>query len=628
MLHLNDVSLRIGGRLLLDRASVHLPAGQRTGLVGANGSGKTSLLRLILGELAPDAGEVRLRRNARVGWVAQEAPGGVRTPREAVLEADRERAELLRAAETTRDPHAIAEVQTRLADIGAHAAPARASAILAGLGFDDAAQQEPLASFSGGWRMRVALAAVLFAEPDLLLLDEPTNHLDLEASLWLEDYLRRYPKTLLLVSHDRELLNRVPERIVQLDQRKLTSYAGSYDAFERIRREKLTLQAKERAKIEARRRHMQAFVDRFRYKASKARQAQSRLKAIAKLEPIPAVIEAPDVVLRLPKPKMPPPPLLTLERVAAGYGDHVVLDRLDLRIDPDDRIALLGANGNGKSTFAKLLAGELAPLGGEVVSAPKLRVGYFAQHQIEALRPEDSALQHLARRLPGEREERLRTRLGGFGLPQDMAELPAAVLSGGEKARLTFALISAEAPQFLVLDEPTNHLDIDSREALIQAINDFPGAVLLISHDPHLIELTADRLWLVEGGRVRPYDGDLEDYRRQLLNRGYDRPPTSTAQSGNARQAERRRQAEVRAQTAPLRQQARAAERELERLTKERAALAAKLADGATYERSGDEIAALIRREAELKAAIETAEHRWLAAAEALEQAYARSGGS
>jgi ATP-binding cassette subfamily F protein 3 len=628
MLHLNDVTLRIGGRTLLERASVHLPAGHRIGLVGANGSGKTSLLRLILGELAPDAGEIRLRRGARVGWVAQEAPGGDRTPRQAVLDADQERARLLRAADAAVEAHAIAEIQTRLADIGAHAAPARASAILAGLGFDEQAQQRPLAGFSGGWRMRVALAAVLFAEPDLLLLDEPTNHLDLEASLWLEDYLRRYPKTLLLVSHDRDLLNRVPERIVHLDQQRLTTYSGGYDAFERARRERLTLQAKERTNLEARRRHMQAFVDRFRYKASKARQAQSRLKALAKLGPIPAVIEAPHVVLRFPQPEVPPPPLITLERAVAGYGDHVVLDRLDLRLDPDDRIALLGANGNGKSTFAKLLAGELAPLAGEVIRAPKLRVGYFAQHQIEALRPEESALQHLARRLPAEREERLRTRLGGFGLTQDKADLPAGSLSGGEKARLTFALISAAAPQLLVLDEPTNHLDIDSREALVEAINGFAGAVLLISHDPHLIELTADRLWLVAGGRIRPFDGDLDDYRRSLLDRASPGPSSGAASDGNSRRAERQRQAEMRARLAPLRQAAHAAERELQRLSEARAALAAKLADGATYQRSGDEIAALLRREAELRAAIEAAEHRWLAAAEALEQAHAQNRAS
>jgi ATP-binding cassette subfamily F protein 3 len=381
------------------------------------------------------------------------------------------------------------------------------------------------------------------------------------------------------------------------------------------------LQAKERARIEARRKHMQAFVDRFRYKASKARQAQSRLKAIARLEPIPEVTLAPQVVLRFPKPEVPPPPLITLERAAAGYGDHVVLDRLDLRLDPDDRIALLGANGNGKSTFAKLLAGQIAPLSGEVIRAPKLRVGYFAQHQIEALRPEDSALRHLARRLPAEREERLRTRLGGFGLTQDKADLPAGSLSGGEKARLTFALISAEAPQLLVLDEPTNHLDIDSRDALTQALNDFPGAVLLISHDPHLIELTADRLWLVANGRVQPFEGDLDDYRRTLLNRGAPSPSSVAAPAGDSRRAQRQRQAELRARLAPLRQAAKAAERELERLTKDRAALAAKLADGATYDRSGDEIAALIKREADLKAAIEAAERRWLVAEEALERA-------
>ena len=335
------------------------------------------------------------------------------------------------------------------------------------------------------------------------------------------------------------------------------------------------------------------------------------------------MIEAPHVVLRFPQPEVPPPPLITLERVDGGYGDQVVLDRLDLRLDPDDRIALLGANGNGKSTLAKLLAGELAPLAGEVIRAPKLRVGYFAQHQIEALRPEDSALQHLARRLPAEREERLRTRLGGFGLTQDKADLPAGVLSGGEKARLTFALISAAAPQLLVLDEPTNHLDIDSREALVEAINGFAGAVLLISHDPHLIELTADQLWLVEGGRVRPFDGDLDDYRRALLGRASTTSSSGAAAEVNQRRAQRQRQATARARLAPLRQAAHAAERELERLNKERATLATRLADGATYACSRDHIAALLRRDAELKAAIEAAEHRWLAAAEALDQAQA-----
>jgi ATP-binding cassette, subfamily F, member 3 len=620
MLHLNDVTLRMGGRLLLDGATLRLPAGHRVGLVGRNGSGKTTLLRLIRGDLQPDAGEVRPRRGARVGWVAQEAPGGDLSPRAAVLAADRERAALLREAETASEPHRIAEIQTRLVEIGAHAAPARVSTILNGLGFDEAAQERPLSGFSGGWRMRVALAAVLFTEPDLLLLDEPTNHLDLEASLWLEDYLRRYPHTLLLVSHDRDLLNKVPERIVHLDQLKLTTYAGSYDAFERVRREKLVLLEKERAKIEARRKHMQAFVDRFRYKASKARQAQSRLKALAKLETLPAIVDAPDVVLRFPEPQVPPPPLITLERVRAGYGDHVVLDRLELRIDPDDRVALLGANGNGKSTFAKLLAGRLEPQAGVMVRPPKLRVGYFAQHQIEELVPEDNAIAHLARLLPDEREERLRTRLGAFGLSQEKAELPARQLSGGEKARLNFALISAAAPQILLLDEPTNHLDIDSREALIEAINGFAGAVILITHDRHLIELTADRLWLVAERRVRPFEGDLDDYRDLLLGRGAE-GGAKGGSDGDGRRTERKRRAELRAQLAPLREAARDAERELERLGADRAWLARKLTDSSTYDLPSGELETLLRRQAEVSAAIEAAEARWLEAAEALESA-------
>jgi ATP-binding cassette subfamily F protein 3 len=617
MLHLNDVTLRIGGRLLLTDATVHVPAGQRVGLVGRNGCGKTSLLRLIRGELSPDGGTIRLRRDARLGWVAQEAPGGERSPLQGVLDADLERARLLAEAESARDPLRIAEIQTRLADIGADAAPARASRILEGLGFDQEAQQRPVQSFSGGWRMRVALAAALFVEPDLLLLDEPTNHLDLEATLWLEDHLRRYRHTLILVSHDRNLLQEVPDRIVHLDQRKLTAYGGGYDAFERTRREQLVLQAKERVRIEARRKHMQAFVDRFRYKASKARQAQSRLKAIARLAPIPELVEAPQVVLRFPEPTVPPPPLITLDRVAVGYGDHVVLDRLELRIDPDDRIALLGANGNGKSTFAGLLADKLKPLSGTIQRANRLEVGHFAQHQIEELTPDASALQHLARRLPEAREERLRTHLGGFGLGQDHVDLAVARLSGGEKARLTFALMCAGAPQILILDEPTNHLDVDSREALIQALNDFPGAVVLISHDRHLIELTVDRLWLVAEGRVRPFDGDLDDYRRLLL----ERPSPPADGERRVKQTRRRKTAEIRAQLAPLRQTARNAERQLERLTADREALAARLADGATYRLSGEEISALLERTAELEAAIDAAEARWLAAEEALERA-------
>ncbi len=622
MLHLNDVTLRLAGRLLLEGATVHLPAGQRIGLVGKNGAGKSTLLRLIRGELQPDQGELRLRSNISLGWVSQEAPGGDHTPRDVVLAADKERAALLLAAEKATSPDDIAETQTRLADIGAHAAPAKASTILNGLGFDEAAQHQPLSSFSGGWRMRVALAAALFAEPDLLLLDEPTNHLDLEATLWLESYLRRYPHTLLLVSHDRDLLNHVPERIIHLDRLKLTAYAGGYNDFERIRREKLELQEKERVKVDAKRKHMQAFVDRFRYKASKARQAQSRLKAIEKLATVGEVIDAPNMILRFPETKVPPPPLLTFDRVQAGYAEKVVLDHINLRIDPDDRIALLGANGNGKSTFAKMIAGRLRPLAGEMTRPPKLEVGYFAQHQIEDLRPANSSLDHLASELPKARPDQLRAHLARFGLGQDKAELPAGKLSGGEKARLTFALISAGCPQILVLDEPTNHLDIESREALVQAINEFQGGVILISHDRHLIELTADRLWLVAHGKVAPYEGDLDDYRRELLS-PHGLSKTKQEKPKAEKPTRRDRNPAARAELLKLRQRARAAEKEMERLSKERLSIAQRLADETTYHSLGDELDTLLKRHAELETAVEGAEAAWLAAEEALEAAEA-----
>lgn len=636
MLHLNDVTLRVAGRPLLEGATLHLPAGQRMGLVGRNGTGKSTLLRLIAGEIQPDLGAVRLRAGARIGMVAQEAPGGEATPLEAVLAADKERTALLAKAEGGDDPGRLAEVHDRLAAIGAEAAPARAASILNGLGFDEAAQGRPLSSFSGGWRMRVALAAVLFLEPDLLLLDEPTNHLDLEAATWLEAHLRRYPRTLLMVSHDRDLLNAVPQRIAHLEARGLNAYNGAYDTFARARAERRALAEKGRARQAAERAHIQSFVDRFRYKASKARQAQSRIKLLEKMREVAPPPAEPEVVFAFPAGAVPAPPMVTFDQARVGYDGRAVLDRIDLRLDPDDRIALLGANGNGKSTFAGLLAGRLGTMAGEVVRARGLKVGFFAQHQIEDLEPDEDPVQHVRARLPKETVQQARARLARFGLGSERAETAARHLSGGEKTRLALCLMCLEAPQLLILDEPTNHLDIDSREALVEALNEFPGAVVLISHDRHLVELVADRLWLVADGRVRPYEGDLDDYRRLLLEtsgggngrsalaRGAQTTAAATASAGDERPRQAAEQqrlpaAERRSRLAPLRQAARQAELDMRRLATERARLEARLADPATYAVGGGDAAALRRRLSELTGEAAEAEARWLAAEERIE---------
>jgi ATP-binding cassette subfamily F protein 3 len=617
MLHLNDITLRVAGRPLLEGASWHLPAGCRAALVGRNGTGKTSLFRLITGELAVDQGEVRLQSGVRIGVVAQEAPGGTASVLETALAADRERAALLARRETA-PPEEQGEIETRLLEIGAAAAPARAAAILKGLGFDEAAQARPLMSFSGGWRMRVALAGVLLIEPDLLLLDEPTNHLDLEATLWLTEHLRNYPRTLLLISHDRDLLNAVPERIVHLEGGKLVGYNGNYDSFARQRAERRALLAKAQAKQAERRAQLQAFVDRFRAKASKARQAQSRLKMLERMAEIDVPPAEPEVRLAFPAIEPPPPPLITLDRVRVGYGQTVVLDRLDLRLDPDDRVALLGQNGNGKSTLAKLLAGRLAPLAGEMTIARGLKVGFFAQHQIEDLEPDQDALGHLRARRPQDRDESHRARLARFGLIQARAETPARHLSGGEKARLALTLLCLDEPNLLILDEPSNHLDIDSREALVEAITEYRGAVVLISHDRHLVEAVADRLWLVADGRVGPFDGDMDDYRRLLLEqrRGSD----ATAQPGHraAGREGRLSAAERRARLAPLREAARRAEREVLALQAEQARLHQDQADPALW---GDAVRRQLvaRRLDELARAIAAAEDRWLEAEAAIE---------
>ncbi len=621
MLHINDLIYRVGGRPLFDGATVAIGKGERVGLIGRNGSGKTTLLHLIAGELHADGGSISLPRTQRIGLVAQEAPSGPESLLETVLAADREREALLAEAAEDPDPARIAEIHGRLAAIGADSAPARAARILAGLGFDEAAQRRPCAELSGGWRMRVALAALLFADPDLLLLDEPTNHLDLEATLWLEGFLKTYPGTLILVSHDRDLLNRVPRKIVRVEDGKLVLYAGNYDRFERTRRERLERQAALRTRQLAQRRHIQSFIDRFRYKASKARQAQSRIKALARMEPIASVVEQRTVAFTFPTPSPLSPPLLTLDGVSAGYQvDTPVLRGLDLRIDMDDRIALLGANGNGKSTFMRLLAGRLAPQSGRLVKSGKLRIGYFSQDQADELDLAATPLQLMARSLPTEPDSRLRAQLARFGFNHSHVETRVGDLSGGEKARLLFALMTREAPQILLLDEPTNHLDVDAREALVQAINAFEGAVILVSHDSHLIELTADRLWLVANGTVAPFDGDLADYRRLLLEkRRLERAKSqadtdAAAPTGGQRKERRRAAARARADVAHLRRAAAQAETRIEKLLREKAALEARLADPEVYHGPTARLMALQVKFGDVKRAIAEAEEAWLQA--------------
>ena len=624
MLAINDLSLRVAGRLLLDHASLALPAGTKAGLVGRNGTGKTTLFRAISGELAPETGTISLPKGVRIGQVAQEAPGTDEALIEIVLKADHERLALLREAETTGDGHRIAEIQTRLADIDAHSAEARAATILAGLGFDNEAQKRPASSFSGGWRMRVALASVLFAEPDLLLLDEPTNYLDLEGTLWLENYVSRYPHTVLLISHDRDLLNRAVSSIVHLEQKSLSFWRGGYDSFERQRAERIELQEKTRAKQMAARKHMEAFVERFRAKASKARQAQSRLKALEKMQVVAAVVDETVTPFRFPEPEKPvASPIVALEGVAVGYRPgEPVLGRLSLRIDDDDRIALLGANGNGKSTFAKLLAGRLSPEAGRVTLAPGLKVAIFAQHQLDELRPEESAIQHVRRLMPDAAEAKVRARVARMGLSTEKMATAAKDLSGGEKARLLMGLAAFEGPNLLILDEPTNHLDIDSRAALISALNEYEGAVILISHDRHLIEATAERLWLVKDGTVAPYEGDLADYRQVVTGGAADRRERREAEK--ASKAEKRREAaQRRAALEPLAKQIKATEGLIDRTRNRIAAIEAELAKPELYDADAPRAAALAKERAALSATLDTQEELWLKLSAEYEEAIA-----
>lgn len=621
MLRINDLTFAMEGRPLLDHASAIIPTGHKVGLVGRNGSGKTTLFRLIRGELALEGGDVSVPKGARIGGVAQEVPSNEVSLLDTVLAADTERAALLAEAETAKDPTRIADIHGRLADIQAFSAEARAATILSGLGFDQEAQARPCSDFSGGWRMRVALAAVLFSAPDILLLDEPTNYLDLEGTLWLETYLAKYPHTVVVISHDRTLLNRSVTSILHLDQMKLTLWNGNYDQFENLRREQMAVQQAMAKKQDTQRKHLQSYVDRFRYKADKAKQAQSRLKMIARMQPIAAMEDEATIRFTFPSPDELSPPIVKLEDVAVGYSGKAILSRLDLRIDQDDRIALLGNNGQGKSTFSKLLAGELKPLSGQIQTSSKLRIGYFAQHQVEALDLDETPIEALRRHRPGELPGKLRARLASGGLLAAQAETKIGNLSGGQKSRLSLLLATLDAPHLLILDEPTNHLDIQSREALVQALLDYSGAVILVSHDPHLVSLTADRLLLVKDGAVREYEGDIDSYRAALLSeRGANEKPLKAEKP----KQKPKKQAKKRQEIAPLQAEVSKCEARITKLEAMREKLNEKLLDPTLYRTAEPGVfEALQRKDQELVAAMEKAEALWIAAVDALDAAKA-----
>ncbi|MCW8084107.1 ABC-F family ATP-binding cassette domain-containing protein [Sabulicella glaciei] len=623
VLAIRDVTLRMMGRPLLEGASLQVDIGRKVGLVGRNGAGKSTLLRAILGEQPIDAGEIRLAARARLGNVAQEAPAGDTALLDIVLAADTERAALLAELEAEPEASRAAEIHERLIAIEADSAPSRAATILSGLGFDAAAQDRPSREFSGGWRMRVSLARALFTQPDLLLLDEPTNHLDLEAAMWLETWLQRFPGAAIIVSHDRGLLDRCVDSIAHLDRQRITLYPGNFESFVRVKAERQAQQAAQNARIVAQRAHMQAFVDRFRAQATKARQAQSRLKALERLPAVESLVEDVPTRFSFPEPEALPPPVLTIRRGAVGYGGVPVLRGLDLRIDQEDRIALLGANGNGKSTLAKLLAGRMEPLSGDIHRDRRLRVGFFAQHQEDDLDLDGTPLSHMQAALPKATETQCRSQLARFGLDADRADTRVRSLSGGEKARLLLSLCTREAPQMLILDEPTNHLDIDARDALVKALADYEGAVILISHDPHLVGLVADRLWLVADGAVQPFEGDLDDYRVHLAERARAARAASEPEAApGPRVEDRRARAESRAAAAPLRQRLKTVEAQMAKLAEEARTIDAALSDPRLYERSKpDLIARATARRAAIAKEVEGLEMEWLELSEALETA-------
>lgn len=624
MLNFSNITVRLGGTVILDGATAALPPGARVGMIGRNGAGKSTLMKVIAGLLEPDDGSVDLPKGARLGYIAQEAPAGSETPLDTVLAADTERAALLAEAETADDPHRIAEVHERLNMIEAHSAPARAAKILIGLGFDEEAQQQPMDSFSGGWRMRVALAALLFSQPELLLLDEPSNHLDLEATLWLENFLTSYQATILVISHERDLLNNVVDHILHLQGGKTTLYPGGYDAFEKQRAERQAQMAASREKQLAQREKLQAFVDRWGAKAHSAKQAQSRVKALSRMEPIAAAIEDPSLSFHFPSPAELKPPLITLDDAAVGYGDNIILSGLNLRLDPDDRTALLGRNGNGKTTLARLLASQLDPKAGAMNKSGKLTVGYFTQYQVEELDPTDTPLEHMTRLMKDAKPGAVRAQLGRFGFSGDKATMKVGKLSGGERARLALALITRDAPHLLILDEPTNHLDVDAREALVHALNEYSGAVIMVSHDRHMLELTADRLVMVDSGRAKEFSGSLNDYTDFVLGRNQE-VKTATNGGGGNRKEERRLAAERRKQQSELRKTASTAEKKIEMLGKKLSGIDRAMFDPASAEKDYADLTMteLMKLRATVQDELEQNEAAWLEANEALEMANA-----
>lgn len=615
MLALTDISVRIAGRLLIDHSSVQIVPGARVGFVGRNGVGKSTLFHAIRGDLPTETGSIAIPPRWRIGSLAQEAPNGPERLIEVVLQADRERERLIREAEIASDPIRIAEIQTRLVDIEAHSAPARAAAILSGLGFSSEDQNRPCSEFSGGWRMRVALAATLFAAPDLLLLDEPTNYLDLEGTLWLEDHLANYPRTVIVISHDRDLLETSVDQILHLDRGKLTLYKGSYSSFEEQRATRELLDAKHAKRQAEERKRLQAFVDRFKAKASKARQAQSRVKMLERMKPVTALVTQDVHEIAFPQPeKILSPPIIAVDEVSVGYDPkQPVLNRVTLRIDNDDRIALLGANGNGKSTLVKLLANRLSPFSGKITRAEKLSVGYFAQHQVDELNLDASSYDHVRRLMPDAPESKVRGRTGAIGFSSKAGDTLVKNLSGGEKARLLLGLATFFGPNMIILDEPTNHLDIDSRAALAEAINEFPGAVIMVSHDRYLIESCADRLWVVADRTVTSYDGDLDDYRRTVLSaRG---APTASRERGPERNGRSdSSSSRPKEKRIPPKKRIAEAEAEMTRVSGIIAKIDAALALPDLFKRDPKQAAQLSRARASAADALTKAEEEWLAA--------------